>query len=479
MRRLLFIAIALLIFVGIVGAAASYRLVQKAPYLPGNVLFPLQAASEQMWGLGFNGDARARADTLLVLLSRRLDDLTAVQGTPDELTAVAALDRAYAQAITAVAAVPPPEQQDLQLRLDRLAERILVQLVELNNADATAVHTLRAQIGEPSPGQTPGGSGPPATAPQPNTTDFTGNRLDDPRAIPFPPGANLLQVHSFFPLTGGHSDLACSTCHTGDTYSGAPAECIACHAEDDTHQGLYGSDCASCHTSSAWQKIDFNHDIIGTQDCIDCHTPPKDHYAGTCRACHIDTTNFNIVFFDHSFIGDQDCAACHTPPANHYAGTCRACHIDTSNFSIVFFDHSFIGDQDCAACHLPPANHYPGTCSACHQDTSNFRNAFFNHAGLTDCAACHAPPANHFPGQCSNCHNTNTFTGATFNHTFPVNHGDANNQCETCHPGNNTQTYTCYTCHNQQEMANEHSEEGIGDISNCVRCHPDGREHDD
>ena len=50
--------------------------------------------------------------------------------------------------------------------------------------------------------------------------------------------------------------------------------------------------------------------------------------------------------------------------------------------------------------------------------------------------------------------------------------------CAVCHPGNDTSTYTCANCHNQQEMIHEHSEEGIGDIANCVRCHADGREHE-
>jgi hypothetical protein len=89
--------------------------------------------------------------------------------------------------------------------------------------------------------------------------------------------------------------------------------------------------------------------------------------------------------FDHSAIGGADCVACHAPPANHYAGTCRACHADTGNFRNATFDHSVIGGTDCGACHNPPGNHYPGECRSCHVDTGNFHNVNFSHAGLTDC----------------------------------------------------------------------------------------------
>jgi len=519
-RRLLFIVVVLLIFIGIVGGASTYRLVLNAPYLPGDALFPLQLASEQLWGLGFNGDEGARAGTLLTLLARRLDDLTAVQGTPDELTAVTALEHAYTQAVAAVAAVPPSDQQAFQLRLNELTGRILTQLAGLENTEAAAVHGLRAQIeGEMLAAQGAGGAaGSVLTVSQSETAVLTNSPLDDPHTIPFPPGANLMQVHGFFPLTGGHRDLSCSTCHTGDTYSGVPSDCAACHAKDDAHQGNFGNDCAACHTNSAWRKANFNHDTIGTQDCVACHTPPPNHFTGACRACHSDTTNFNVALFDHSLIGNQDCSACHTPPPNHYTEACRACHSDTTNFNVAFFDHSLIGNQDCSACHTPPpnhftgacrachtdttnfriaffnhsgiggtdcsachaapANHFSGTCSSCHQDTTNFRNASFNHAGLTNCSGCHQPPANHYTGQCSACHNTTTFSGATFSHSFPINHGGANGQCASCHPGNDTHTYTCFTCHDQQRIIGKHNEEGIGDISNCVRCHASGNEHD-
>jgi hypothetical protein len=40
--------------------------------------------------------------------------------------------------------------------------------------------------------------------------------------------------------------------------------------------------------------------------------------------------------------------------------------------------------------------------------------------------------------------------------------------------------YTCYGCHehSRSEVESEHREEGIGNLSNCVRCHPTGREEE-
>lgn len=447
MRRLYLTIATLLVFIGIVGGAVTYRLALNAPFAPGGVLFSLQDMSEQLWGVTFNGDRVDQAQIQLGLLAHRLDDLAVVQGTMDEVTAVSALTRAYNRSITAIAQVPPADQPSLNMRLDRLAKQALEQLANLDSAGETAVLALRAQIEgglpvEPVEMATAVPTPEPTATSEPTVTEtavFQGNLLDNPQIIPFPPGADILEAHNFFALTGGHADLLCSSCHTGGTYNGTPADCADCHANDDAHNGTFGTDCATCHGIDDWQNATFDHSRIGTQDCI----------------------------------------ACHTAPDNHYPGACTLCHTDTSDFNIFVFDHSVIGGQDCAACHAAPANHYPGACVNCHQDTGNFRNVNFSHTGLTDCAACHAAPANHYPGQCSACHNTSTFAGATFNHTFPIYHEGANGDCATCHPGNDTRSYTCYSCHNQQEMMGKHSEEGIGDISNCVRCHADGREHDD
>ena len=53
-------------------------------------------------------------------------------------------------------------------------------------------------------------------------------------------------------------------------------------------------------------------------------------------------------------------------------------------------------------------------------------------------------------------------------------------KCITCHTGNNFNIYTCYSCHEHSESKTiqEHLEEGITQISNCVSCHKSSDEDD-
>jgi hypothetical protein len=74
------------------------------------------------------------------------------------------------------------------------------------------------------------------------------------------------------------------------------------------------------------------------------------------------------------------------------------------------------------------------------------------------------------------CHNTENWDDATFDHSFPMNHGGANGDCSTCHPSG-APAWTCENCHSMGEMLNKH--EGIPDIAGrCIECHPNGEEDD-
>ncbi|MFN2133162.1 MAG: hypothetical protein ACK2VD_21735, partial [Anaerolineae bacterium] len=129
-----------------------------------------------------------------------------------------------------------------------------------------------------------------------------------------------------------------------------------------------------------------------------------------------------------------------------------------------------------------PAGHYGGQCSNCHTSTDNWSTVQFSHTGLVDCQSCHAnsASANHYEGQCSDCHtSTDSWGDGSVPHTFPIDHRGANGDCQTCHPGNNYATYTCYGCHREDRIIDKHQEEGITDVANCVRCHPTGREERD
>ena len=59
-----------------------------------------------------------------------------------------------------------------------------------------------------------------------------------------------------YPLTGAHKGLECAGCHKTImveqiTLSRA---CIACHADDDVHNGQFGSDCDRCHTTESFRN---------------------------------------------------------------------------------------------------------------------------------------------------------------------------------------------------------------------------------
>ena len=53
-----------------------------------------------------------------------------------------------------------------------------------------------------------------------------------------------------FPLTGKHTNLSCTKCHTNGVYQGTPNQCASCHR--DEHNGENGTDCAACHTPKGW-----------------------------------------------------------------------------------------------------------------------------------------------------------------------------------------------------------------------------------
>ncbi|MCA9977879.1 MAG: hypothetical protein KC413_19095, partial [Anaerolineales bacterium] len=353
LRRILLIILAIFIFMGVVGAAGTYTIAARDSFIPGDRLFPAQVWSEQTWSLAFNKDQEQRAAILLAILERRLDGLEAVQGTNREMLALSYVDAALDQALLAINALPVDARPGWEARLIVLTERAMALMNGLDvmqlNPVGTAVLTLLDKFESllrmmlDSDGSTIDFATLAATetnldaVPTPEANGTSIALLNDARNVPFLQG-NV--NHSFFPLQGGHANVSCETCHSSGNYEATDARCIACHAQDDNHDGVYGRDCTLCHDISAWQNVNYDHSFIGNNDCATCHNPPANHFEGACRDCHSDTNNFRNATFDHSRIGGQDCAACHNPPANHYAGACRDCHSDTGNFRNASFNHS-------------------------------------------------------------------------------------------------------------------------------------------
>ena len=285
-----------------------------------------------------------------------------------------------------------------------------------------------------------------------------------------------------FPLTGAHTTVPCGTCHT-DNYAGTlPTTCYGCHQKDFTNtaniSGVpnhvnagFSQDCTQCHTTATWLNATFNHNatsfpLTGAHTSVACATCHTDNYAGTlpttCYGCHqkdfTNTANITGVP-NHVTLGyPQDCTVCHTTATwlnatfnhnntpfpltgAHVSVPCNSCHIGGV----------FAGTPtDCYSCHKAD---YAGTTNP-------------NHAAAG------------FPTTCATCHTTTSWAGATFNHTwFPLNHGNANGVCSTCHTNpNDFSVFQCTNCHTAAQTNPKHS--GVSgyvyNSINCYQCHKNG-----
>jgi hypothetical protein len=279
-----------------------------------------------------------------------------------------------------------------------------------------------------------------------------------------------------FALTGGHSQVACASCHQAG-YVNTPADCYSCHrpdyeqVNDPNHvAGGFPTDCTTCHSTTRWDQSTFDHartafPLTGAhtaQACTQCHTSG---YTGTptdCYACH--RTNYDATT-------NPGHAAANIPT------TCVTCHSSTA-WSPAQFNHNTTSfpltgahtAQACAACH---ATGYTGTstdCYACHQaDYTRTTNP--SHSAAS------------FPTTCVTCHSTTAWTPSTWDHEalFPIETGKHTNlSCTQCHvtPGNYS-AFECILCHehNQADMANDHSgRQNYQWVSSaCYSCHPRGR----
>jgi hypothetical protein len=248
-----------------------------------------------------------------------------------------------------------------------------------------------------------------------------------------------------FPLTGGHTSVACKACHTDGVYRGTPKNCFACHASDDAHNGQFGNDCAACHVTSDWQNVNFDHNTTG-------FPLTGQHKNTACTACH---TN-------GQFKGTPtDCYACHASDDAHngqFGSACDSCHV-TSGWRNVNFDHSTTG--------FPlTGQHKNAACNSCHTDGQ------FN-GTPTNCFACHAQDDAHsgqFGVDCGSCHSTKGWAGATFNHNntgFPLTGRHNSLACNSCHANGVFQgtPTNCYACHAQDDA------HGGRFGTDCAACH--------
>ncbi len=279
-----------------------------------------------------------------------------------------------------------------------------------------------------------------------------------------------------FALTGVHATTTCEDCHANGQFEGTPQECVACHAEPETHTGMFGTACADCHTPTGWKPAimngqAFDHEF-DTAFSLSKHVNNYDQRPFTCRSCHTDQ---QPVSFDQA-----QCATCHlqgdpvfmTNHTNQFGFNCQSCHDGTGNMTN--FDHNLIWPLE--------GQHLALECTRCHVDQV-FKGT------ARECVACHEEPAIHaglFGTQCEACHTADAWLPARLRqHTFPLDHGEQGQlDCAVCHVASYDQ-YTCTNCHEHDanEMIREHDEVNLGqiDLFSCAECHPTGtkEEHGD
>ncbi len=270
-----------------------------------------------------------------------------------------------------------------------------------------------------------------------------------------------------FPLTGAHTAVLCSKCHTS-VYKGTSSACLSCHLPVYTSSQLPGHvaagiprECSTCHTTIVWKPSSFNHTTTGYEllgahktivQCSLCHKGNVTSAPQTCIACH-------QVQYDGAPGHKQ----------NNYATDCTKCHTQ-NNWLATSFDHSTTSFPLTGA-------HTNVLCSTCHV------NGYVNTP--TACQSCHLPvyTSSQLPGhvaagipkECATCHTTSAWKPSSFSHTatgYALRGAHKNIiQCSDCHKGSVTTTLqTCISCHQSRyDTAPNHNSQGYP--TDCTVCH--------
>ncbi len=325
--------------------------------------------------------------------------------------------------------------------------------------------------------------------------------------------------HSFtdFVLRGAHLLTTCSQCHQQAVpWRDADTTCIACHSNDDIHQGALGPQCNDCHTETDWLTSKFNHGktnfpLVGKHDglaCDSCHTAEDfsgaptqcvachsqdDVHAGIagkqCGACH-SSDNWDQARFDHHQVSNfallgghanLGCQDCHSQPSldDLNGASCNSCHVDddihkgkkgtqcldchtVNRWNELTFDHRLVADFALLGAHKQVE------CNACH--TQNLtapleRTCIGCHGGAND------PHLGQLGDRCESCHaNTSWTTPVYFDHdlvAFPLLGQHAELQCDQCHESAafHDAGTTCSSCHREDDI-----HDGALGVT-CDQCH--------
>ncbi|MCB0804357.1 MAG: cytochrome c3 family protein [Bacteroidales bacterium] len=282
-------------------------------------------------------------------------------------------------------------------------------------------------------------------------------------------------VHDdYYVLQGAHVAIAsdCYECHEGN-YTTTPNSCFGCHADlynqttDPNHQtAQFPTDCETCHTQTAWEPANFNHDGMyfpiysgeheGEWDqCSDCHNNPTNYAIFQCLTCHpqgeMDDEHEGMSGYTYNSIACLEC---------HPDGSSAGFDHNTTNFPLTGAHTSV----DCFSCHEGSYTNTPNECAGCHIDDFN-----------------QATDPNHiesgFPQECEICHSTEPgWTPASYSghdDIYPLTGAHSTTSCFDCHEGNYTNTPNeCAGCHqdnyNQSTNPNHNT---LGLTNECELCH--------
>jgi len=254
-----------------------------------------------------------------------------------------------------------------------------------------------------------------------------------------------------FNLTGSHKKNSCDSCHDKNPYKHiTPKQCISCHKQDDSHRGIFGKKCQTCHQTTSWQKHHFNHNKDTNYKLENKHA--KAH----CHDCHQSNA--------YKLRKNRACYDCHRLDDTHQGSqgkSCNTCHSTISWNSKVAFDHDLsdfplIGlhaSVSCDECHADSRyKKTPNTCKSCHQQVDMHKGTFGT--------------------KCQTCHNPNSWKRWEFDHNRKTDFllKDAHDQleCHACHLLDNKNSMpgrTCNECHANDDIHNG----GFG--IQCERCH--------
>lgn len=255
-----------------------------------------------------------------------------------------------------------------------------------------------------------------------------------------------------FPLTGKHSSVSCDGCHPGGLVEQKLAmDCLSCHRSDDVHDGRNGSECESCHTTSAWKPATFDHDRKTEFPLRGAHRDVS------CEACHTRSVHEQKL--------GSSCESCHAADDVHetqLGRDCGRCHGEAAWKQKVRFDH------DLARFPLLGL-HAVVACEACHA-TSAYRDT------KRTCLGCHEHADTHegrLGPECALCHTPNAWAVWRFDHAtqtkFPLRGAHSEVACENCHvesvQGKPKLEAGCNSCHSAEDPHRG----GLG--TNCERCH--------